>query len=232
MIKQINGLNINLRDGVQDEYVYDEIFKRNFFKKFPLKSDDTILELGGHIGLFALFACKSVKEIVSFEPDADNIELYNKNMNNNNIKNCTVMSYAVVGNNDTERMLYSRKGNNSIHNLYSTYAREGTNIKCMNINEALKLRKFNKMKMDIEGAEYEVIKNIQNFDGIESMIIEYHFNVLKDYVLEKYMEILEILRKNFTYVDYLPLGSRNLSTIMIVCNKYINVTEKKKSLFE
>ncbi len=232
MIKQINGLTINIREGVNDDFIYDEIFKKNVYKSFPLKSEDIVLELGGHIGLFALYAHNKVKEIVSFEPENGNADMYAKNISENNIKNCKLMRYAVVGNDDKERTFYMNKKYCSNTLFKSRDKKTEVKVNCMNINDIIKLNNFNKIKMDIEGAEYEIFKNIKSFEEVETIIFELHLNTLKDFTLEKYNEILNILKQN--NFKYIKMISRQLffTTVLVLASKKEIKNIKRKSLFE
>ncbi len=198
-----HGFKINVREDTQDEYIINEQFRGGIggdYKHMQLNSEDCVLDLGGNIGIYALANSKRVKNIVSFEPDKSNKDIYEKNMQDNNIKNCEVKQYAVVGNEDKERKFYlSTKKNMGAHSLLVKRGREEIVVPCMNINDVLKLDNFNKLKIDIEGAEYEVIKGIKSFKGIESMVIEFHFNILGK---EKYYEIIEILKQHYNKIKY------------------------------
>ena len=66
-----------------------------------------------------------------------------------------------------------------------------------NINDVLKKTKANKLKIDIEGAEYEVLKAIKNWDQIDAIIFEWHKNFLKDNNNIKLKEIEKIIKSNF-----------------------------------
>ncbi len=197
------GFKINVREGTQDEYIINEQFRGGIggdYKHMSLSPEDRVLDLGGNIGIYALANSKRVKSVVSFEPDKSNIEIYKKNMLDNNIKNCKVLPYAVVGNDDKERKFYiSTKKNLGAHSFLVKRGRTEVIVPCMNINDILKIGNFNKIKMDIEGAEYEVLKGIESFSGIESLVIEYHFNILGK---EKYFEIIELLKHYYNKIVY------------------------------
>lgn len=239
MIIEKNGLKFNFREGTLDKRISGEVFGVSY-KKFNFFIEDRVLDLGGNIGMFALYSYNKVKEIVSFEPDKSNIELYEKNMVDNNIKNCKVMPYAVVGNYDKERMFYLNEKNMGAHSLYIRGKRKSVVVPCMNINKILKEGNFNKIKMDIEGGEYEILTNIESFKGIEEISMEYHFFISG--AKERFNTFLELLNFHYRNVDSkntLEDYGKNWACV-INCSGLIKenenirfkVEQKRKSLFE
>jgi len=209
------GNKIYVRSEI-DEYVLKEI--KYYNKKITLDKNDHWLDIGTHIGSFALSIYKDVKMIFCFEPEKENYVLLKKNVELNKIKNIKTHNMAVVGNDDDERSFFiNTKKNTGGHSFYIKRGRQELKTKCININNILKTYKINKIKMDCEGAEYEIIKNIDQelLNGIEELIFEYHFNVLKDHPEhEKYFEIIEILKKNFSEVEYLENVKKHWHTIV------------------
>ena len=56
--------------------------------------------------------------------------------------------------------------------------------------------------MDVEGAEYELIKAVTDWSSVRIIIIEYHFmyKPLKANRVQKFQEIVSILEENFDVV--------------------------------
>lgn len=228
-----HGLKMNVRENTQDEYMLNEIFRGGIggdYRQMILTPEDRVLDLGGNIGIYALANSNRVKEIVSFEPDKENKEIYNKNMVDNNITNCKVMPYAVVGNDDKERKFYlSVKKNLGAHTLIKTRGRKEIIVPCMNINTILKEGNFNKIKMDIEGAEYEVLRGIESFSGIESIAIEFHVNILGR---EKYLQIIDLIKYHYNNIKYNNTGRTDIPegnwALIICCSELIEENKNKK----
>ncbi len=170
-----------------------------YFKFINTNINDNWLDLGANFGMFSLAISKYSKEVISFEPDKKTYSLLEKNIEDNDITNCKLMNFAIVGNNDKERTFYIGK-RDTCSSLSKTRGREEVIVKCMNINDVLKLNNFNKIKMDIEGAEYEVLFGIKSFKGIEQLFFEHHF--IRDLDHRKYYELINMLKDNFEIVDY------------------------------
>ena len=94
----------------------------------------------------------------------------------------------------------------------------------------LEKTKANKLKIDIEGAEYEVIKAIKNWEQIDAIVFEWHKNFLKDSDNIKLKEIEKIIKKNFTFIkgNFNTKGWTNL--ISASKKKAINVPYNKLGL--
>ena len=61
--------------------------------KFEIETDDVVLDIGAHIGLFTLFAsqfCTNGK-IYCFEPIKENFELLQENIKMNNLENVIIL---------------------------------------------------------------------------------------------------------------------------------------------
>ena len=78
-------------------WIFDEYLKN----KIDIQNKDIIIDIGGHVGLFALYASQFCKngQIYSFEPVIENYNLLLKNVEDNNLTNIKVFNTAVSKNN-------------------------------------------------------------------------------------------------------------------------------------
>jgi len=196
-----------VRNGTIDVALVNMIVLRGEYSQLiKLSKDDVWLDIGGHIGTFAIDIADKVKKVYSFEPERKNFELLKQNVEENKIKNISIFNKAIVGSEDKEiELLINGSGNTGGHSLISVKDNyigkllsgevEGvsTTVQCENINDTIKRYKINKIKMDCEGAEYDLIKAM-DFKGIDEIILEYHFNILG---LEKYQELVDYLKETF-----------------------------------
>lgn len=83
-IKKPNDIKIHYLDKFTVEHVYREIFVDNIYTKhgIEIKDGDLILDVGGNIGLFSLFADKQASnlEIYIFEPVPQIFEVLQANL--------------------------------------------------------------------------------------------------------------------------------------------------------
>jgi FkbM family methyltransferase len=203
-VKKIKGLNVVVRENTMDEYV----IKESEYDKCEFTKNDIWLDAGANIGAFALKYHDKVKQIISYEPDVENYKNLKQNLELNNIYNCKTFKLCLVENNDKTRKFYlNKKTNKGIHSLIIKKGRDEVMVNCANINSVVKKFNINKIKMDIEGAEYELIKSM-DFTNIKEFIFEYHFKHLKDFSKEKFYQTIDILKNNFTTIKHRePNGS-------------------------
>jgi hypothetical protein len=108
--------------------------------------------------------------------------------------------------------------------------RETIQVQCMNINSLLAKVKPTIIKMNIEGGEYECIRAIKDWSGINQIILEFHHNHLNDIKThKKYREITSLLKQKFEKVDAKedPKGSW---VSIIYCNNSLSKPSLDKFL--
>jgi len=170
--------------GLQEIFI-DDIYNQR------LPENAFILDCGAHIGLSIIYL-KSIcptANIICFEPDAKNFNLLQKNILSHHLKNIEAKNEAVWIENTSlnfiqEGNMGSKIGDNSLANTVS--------VKAARLKDYLK-RKIDFLKIDIEGAEYKVLKDIQeNLYHVQNMFIEYHGTFEQNNEL---LEIFEIISK-------------------------------------
>lgn len=164
-------------------------------KNFDIKSCDTVIDVGAHIGLFTLYASQSCKigNIYSYEPVKENFEILKENMNINNLKNVKIFNLAVSNSNSTITLFMNN--DESGHSMFSESS-ENIIVKStslMKIFDDNKIKECNFLKLDCEGAEYEIIEKLPStyFEMIEKIIIEYH-------MVDSHPELLEKLQNKLS----------------------------------
>jgi FkbM family methyltransferase len=177
-----------LYHGLQ-EVLVDEIYKVN------LASNSRIIDCGANIGLSVLYfksICPSA-HITAFEPDRHNFELLTKNCIVNNLKQVDLVEAAVWKEN-TQLKFIAQGGMDS---KISEGAEEGILVKAYSLIDYLQ-DPVDFLKLDIEGAEFEVLKNIEEYmDKIATLFIEYHGSFSQTNEL---IAILDMVQKAGFYV--------------------------------
>ena len=177
---------------------------------FEIKEDDTIIDIGGHIGLFMLF-CKQFchkGKIYCFEPALDNYRIFLDNIKLNNFKNIFPFNTA-VSKQDGNIPLYLND-DASGHSLFlkNSNSIQVDSITLQKIFDLNNIKKCNLLKLDCEGSEYEIIDSLPDsyFSMINKIIIEYHF-------AEKYPKLLTNLIKKLERISF-SLDIKKLSDDM------------------
>lgn len=184
-----------IRTDQIDRAVLFEVFRdQTYSRHVTFDKHDVWMDIGGHIGAFSIDIADKVSQVYTYEPVKANFDLLNENIALNGLENVSTLNKAVVGNDDAKRDFYLDGSSNSGgHSLIGAQNPTKIQVDCSNINEVLRILKPNKIKLDCEGAEYEILMNM-DFTGIEQIVFEYHFNLLG---LTKYEELIAHLRKTF-----------------------------------
>jgi len=133
-----------------------KIFKEN------LKTGDTVLDIGAHIGYYTLIASNKVGKrgkVYAFEPDPKNFKLLKKNISENGCSNVALINSAVTLKGGQIK-LFLNKENKGDHRAYdSKDGRESISINSMKLDEYFKNnKKVDVIKMDIQGGEFKALK--------------------------------------------------------------------------
>ena len=145
---------------------------------FNINNEDIVIDIGAHIGLFSLFVsqyCKNGK-IFSYEPIEENYNILKENTELNKIKNIIPFNSAVS--NQSNKLKIFIDSDDSAHSIFESDKKfievNSTTIK--SIFDENEIKNCNLLKLDCEGAEYQIIESIpkEYFLKIDKMIIEYH----------------------------------------------------------
>jgi FkbM family methyltransferase len=201
---------INKHDFINMTAREDEIIEH-----FSPKEGDTVVDVGAHIGRYTIIASKRVGpngKVIAIEADPSNFEILNRNIQLNKLTNVIPLNYAVYSK-QTKLKLYLpvEESGFTIYNtiMVNRTASEGKFIEVnSNTLDNLLLQpqqqnetshaNINWVKIDVEGAEFEVLKgatNILSKSNDIALLIEVH-NLHGGTNL--YREIVEFLnRYNF-----------------------------------
>lgn len=208
-----NKYGLFVRTNTLDDYIVKE--QSQYFKLFNFQVTDRFLDIGANIGATAFFVADKVHKVFCYEPDVDNFKLLARNTES--LKNVYRFNSALVGNDDTTRTLFiNTKTNKATHSFLVKRGRGQVTVNCRNIGYAIKLHKINVIKMDVEGAEYELLTNMNysSISNIDELVFEYHFNVLKH---DKYFELVKFMKKRFSYVKF-RLDPKKSWTTLVYCS--------------
>jgi len=176
-----SDLKIILRTKSTDLMAFTHVWLIGEYSKpdFEVSDKDLIIDVGSHIGLFALLVSQKCKngKIFCYEPTQENYEFLLKNVQNNHLDNIYSFNYAVSDTNKRVRVYLNQ--DQAGHSMY-TQSGEFVEVQSITLKEIIddnNINKCNLLKLDCEGAEYGIIDSLPDsyFERIEKMIIEYHF---------------------------------------------------------
>lgn len=165
---------------IQNELsTYNSIFNVDF------KPDDVILDLGANLGIISILLSKKFPftKIYSFEASPINYDNLVKNINDNGCTNITSFNRAVWS--KTGEILKiptspTNSGGSSIfykpefYEKYPVSSVETISLPDIFLENNIKSCKL--MKIDVEGSEYEIFKNLTSeyYSKINNIAIEFH----------------------------------------------------------
>jgi FkbM family methyltransferase len=175
--------------GLQEIFIQEV-----YLQKLPTNA--YVIDCGSNIGLSIIYLkqiCPSAK-VVGFEPDEKNYELLLQNLNSFQLTDVTLHKAAVwIENKPIQFTLTGTMGSS----ISSTATAETITVQGIRLKDLL-VKKVDFLKIDIEGAEYEVLRDIEpELQSVQTLFIEYHgsFNQNKELT-----DILSMLVKNgFNY---------------------------------
>jgi FkbM family methyltransferase len=157
---------------------------------FTPKQGDIVVDIGAHMGRYTIISSKRVGtngKVVAIEAHPGNFEMLNRNIKLNQLTNVIPLNYAVYSK-ETKIKLYV-PGEESGYTVYNTIMsnRTGNEDKFIEINantldyllqlNQISEEEVNWIKIDVEGAEFEVLKgatNVLTKSKDISLLIEIH----------------------------------------------------------
>ena len=210
IFKTKTGLKIKIRVNSTDLMALTHVWLIQEYSNsdFDIHDNDIVIDVGAHIGLFALFASQFCKhgKIFCFEPIKENYELLIENINSNKIKNIIPFNFAVSKTSDSVKIFLN--DDYSGHSMFL----ETNNfviVKSKSLHDIFSennIQECNFLKLDCEGAEYEIINSLspEFLNKIKKYAIEYH---LADTHPELLQQLIKKLRKLSFIVNTRPLFS-------------------------
>ncbi|MBW2992989.1 FkbM family methyltransferase, partial [Candidatus Woesearchaeota archaeon] len=127
---------------------------------------------------YAIYAALNAKKVFAFEPHPANYKLMLHNIKQNKIKNIKAAQKAVSAKTGKIKLFVS-KVNTGMHSLYETDSKKAILVDSTTVPEILTkygISKIDILKIDAEGAEYDIILNLpqKTLKKINTIILEYH----------------------------------------------------------
>ena len=199
IFKLRNGVSLKARLGRRgDSSIINEMWiVKPYFRHFAeIKDDSLIIDIGAHIGTFSIFSASQAKNVsvYSYEPCPDNFSLLRENIKLNGLEE-KIKPFNLA--------VWKEKGSHNlfIDNKYMQLAtmcpkdnKTKASVRCTTLEDIFRDNHIDKcdfLKIDCEGAEYEILMNASQecLRKIEVISIELHTK-------EKNRELKDYLEKN------------------------------------
>ncbi len=191
----------------KEEIMHMTIREDHIIEHFTPKQGDVVVDIGAHMGRYTIIGAKRVGtkgKIVAIEANPSNFEMLNRNIKLNRLTNIISLNNAVYSK-ETKIKLYlpgEELGDTIYNTIVSDRAKNEDKFVEVSANtldyllqsKGIKQEQVNWIKIDVEGAEFEVLKgatNILSNSKDIALLIEIHN--LKDST-NLYRPIIEFLK--------------------------------------
>lgn len=177
------GSTVRLQSPV-NTMTLGEIFLRRDYG--TLKDNSIVVDVGAHIGLFALYAATTARNtrVYAYEPMPANMNLLKENITHNRLQDRIIPRQAALAGARGPRRFYTHPTDvqHTLHQSLQHEAGSVIEIDCLSLADVFTehgLTHCDLLKMDCEGAEYEALYNTpaDYLQRIKAIRMEYHRGV-------------------------------------------------------
>ena len=160
------GVRLKLRPGTHDKLAMKEVWVHNLYfpAGFELRDDETVIDIGAHVGTFALKIAGMVPRgrVIAFEPEPANFELLEENILLNGCTNVELHQEA-VGPSAGRVAFYQTPRITVGHSMIEPAAGKVRKIEVDSVTleqvmERAGERAIGYLKIDCEGAEHGLLR--------------------------------------------------------------------------
>jgi len=195
----LNDRKLSFPDTSSFAFTYREIFKKDIYQFKTNRKEPFIIDCGANIGLSVLYFKKMFPDarIVAFEPESKIFAFLKTNTEAFTIQNLTLIKKALWKENKIISFLNEGSDSSRIVNNNEVKDDSIYGVEAVRLSEYI-VSVVDFLKIDIEGAEVEVIQEIEpKLEFVERIFIEFHSFKNQKQNLDIILSILT--RNNFHY---------------------------------
>jgi len=187
MIYTIGDVDLEFPDTWACNSIFEEMKLDHYrLSDMVFQNGDIVVDIGGHTGEFAIYMGKKYPQIniISFEPIPFLYMDFIKNIENNNVRNVRVFHFAVSGDGRGMTLVGSLNGNTGGASSYMMKSEEGNSLfftQSLTLDSIFNIFKIDEckfLKIDVEGAEYEILYKTNVLNRVKYFRAEFHENSL------------------------------------------------------
>lgn len=214
--KEFLGKKLYIHDIASFKLCNYELFQSEMYKFKANRPNPCIIDCGANLGMSIIYFKQLYPEasIIAFEADDYIFNFLQKNVNSFGYKDVELINKAVWNCDDTLSFIAEGGAGGRIEE--ETTSGKYKKVVCTSLKKYLTGRKVDFLKIDIEGAEYEVIQDCKSeLKNIDYLFIEYHSMPDRKQNLHKILKIVQKAGFSYhikeAYTTKYPFIERNLN---------------------
>ena len=177
-----NRTRFKVRVNTSDALIIWEIWMAKVYddKRIPIHDGDVVLDLGAHIGAFAVRAAELAHNgmVYAYEASSKNYALLTENRQLNSLDNLYIENCA-VSNRSGEMPLYTPADNSILASLLQDTSGFKEMVRSTTFDDIIAVHAIEQvdfLKVDVEGAEFDILFACpaETLTKIRRMVIEFH----------------------------------------------------------
>ncbi len=180
VLKLRNGLKFHIRPKMSDRTTINEMFIMNPYglnELVHLKPTDCVVDIGANVGAFTVMAAAQTTsgKVIAVEPVPGNFQMLSQNVAINGLKNVSLMQKA-AGGSEGEIEIYSAGSQSSLYWGKNSTKEKVRLVTLAGILAENGIGKIDLLKMDCEGAEFDVLfqSSDETLKKVNSIVMEFH----------------------------------------------------------
>lgn len=171
-------IKFKIRVNSSDKLALWETWKLGVYNKIKISKGFSVVDIGSHIGGFAVFAAKKTNPgiVFAYEANPVNFELLKTNKKINYCNNLVIFNTAVADKNGIVDFYIQENG--GLGSLF-VESNDKISVPCITLEKIVKQNKIKKidlLKLDAEGSEFAILTSAKKdiTDKIGSIVLEFH----------------------------------------------------------
>lgn len=163
---------MTVRNKFDEEVVKEVIIDLEYERwgEITINEGDTVIDCGAHIGSFTRLALANKANVIAIEPADNNFELLK--INTEGQKNLKLINALLWTGKEVAFKVDPKRG--ELNKIDGDGVMQPS-VRLDDLITKFKIEKINLLKMDIEGAEYEVLYNFKHLKIVEQLTMEWHY---------------------------------------------------------
>jgi FkbM family methyltransferase len=173
------GGSLRVRSAPMDMHIMHRVLGRDEYALdvFGPGAFDTVVDLGAHLGFFAVRAARLARRVISFEPSPDNFEIFRRNVSH--LPNVVPVQAAVAP--QAGELTFHVSEIPSASSLYPVArhpTKATTAVRGLTLADVFREHQITRcdlLKVDVEGAEYPILLGLpaEMWPSIRRICLEY-----------------------------------------------------------